>query len=273
MSTTAGPTVVRRQLGRILKRMRTGAKISADDVVANRELGISRAKLYRMEAGAYPAKPQDVRVLGEFYGATHDDIKRLTAMAIATQGTADAAIPEWFQLYRDLEQVTASIRRYDGDVIPGLLQTADYARAVYRAVRPDDDGDAIEHQVALRMERQERFFDRVSAPRLTAVLNEAVLTRAVGGDGVMPAQLDHLRQLDGRDAARIGVLRSSDGAHAAMTGSFQILDFDDPDDPDIVYLEAHIGGRYLYKPDDYAEYRRLWDLIRRMATPLKEFSP
>ncbi|MGH3738025.1 MAG: helix-turn-helix domain-containing protein [Micromonosporaceae bacterium] len=265
--------MVRRQLGRILKRMRTGAKISADDVVANRELGISRAKLYRMEAGAYPAKPQDVRVLGEFYGATHDDIKHLTAMALATQGTADAAIPEWYQLYRDLEQIAATIRWYEGDVIPGLLQTADYARAVYRSARPDDPEEASEHQVALRLERQERFFERRPTPRLAVVLNQAVLVRPAGDDGVMAAQLAHLNDVANRESVRIGVLPFSAGTHAAMTGVFQILDFDDPDDPNVVFLEAHIGARYIYKHEEYAEYCRLWDLIRRMATPFKEFSP
>jgi hypothetical protein len=269
----AGPTVVRRQLGRTLKRMRIAAKVSVDQVVAHRELGISRAKLYRLEAGQHLAKPQDIVVLCQFLGASAEEIKRLTALALATQGTADAAIPEWFQLYRDLEQVAAGIRSYDGEVIPGLLQTGDYARAVYRAAQPDHSDEAIEHQVGLRLERQERFFGRRPAPRLTAILNQAVLTRPAGDDGIMEAQIEHLHQLDKQATVDVGVLPFSAGMHAAMTGAFRILDFDDPDDPNIVYLEAHIGGRYLQKPEEYAEYGRIWHLIRRTAIPLKEFSP
>ncbi|MQA25466.1 MAG: helix-turn-helix domain-containing protein [Micromonosporaceae bacterium] len=265
--------MVRRQLGRCLRRLRSAAKVSVDQVVANRELGISRAKLYKLEAGQHPVKPQDVVVLCQFFGASPDEIKRLTALALATQGSADAAIPEWFQLYRDLEQVAASIRSYEGEVIPGLLQTGDYARAVYQAAQPDDGEEAIKHQVNLRMERQERFFSRRPQPRLSAVLSETVLTRLVGGEAVMQAQVEQLRQLGRRDGIEIRVLPFSTGGHAAMAGDFRILDFDDPDDPDIVYLEAQIGARYLQKPSEYDEYQRLWRLIHAQAVPLKEFSP
>lgn len=272
MANMAGPTVVRRQLGRTLKRMRIEAGVSVDQVVAKRELGISRAKLYRMEAGQHPVKPQDIVVLCQFFGAAPDDVKRLTALALATQGYADAAIPEWFQLYRDLEQVASCLRLYEGEVIPGEMQIADYARAVFRGARSDDDEDAIEHQVALRLERLENFFSRNPAPRLTAVLNESVLARAVGGEETMRTQVEHLRGLDRRGTVEIRVLPFSVGAHAAMAGTFRILDFNDPDDPNIVYLEAQIGARYLQKPEEYREYRRTWDRIYRMATPLKEFS-
>ncbi len=273
MAMMAGPTVVRRQLGRILKRMRSTAQASADTVVENRELGISRAKLYRIEAGQHMVRPQDVVVLCQFYGVPAEEIKRLTALAVATQSHGDAAIPEWFQLYRDLEQVASRIRYYEGEVIPGELQTADYARAVFRAGPRDIADDVIERQVALRLERQETLFDRTPRPRFTTVLNEAVLARSNGGQATMLAQLERLRQLDERRTAEIKVLPFSAGAHPAVAGAFRILDFDDPDDPNIVYLEAQIGGRYLQKPDEYDEYRRIWDLISRTAIPLKEFSP
>jgi hypothetical protein len=268
----AGPTVVRRQLGRTLKRIRVAAGVSVDQVVAHRELGISRAKLYRMEAGQHPVKPQDVMVLCQYLGAPQEETRRLVSLALATQAPHDTGIPAWFQLFRDLEQVTSRIRAYDGELVPGLLQTAEYARAVYRAVRPEESEEAVEHQVALRMERQERFFDRDPAPRFTALIDEAVLTRRVGGRDVVREQTEHLHRLNQRGAVDIRLLPFAAGAHAAMTGAFQILEFQDPEDLDLVYLEPHIGGRYLQKPEVTAEYRRLWDLACGTAIPLKEFS-
>jgi len=272
LATVAGPTVVRRQLGRTLKRMRVAAGVSVDQVVAHRELGISRAKLYRIEAGQHPVKPQDVMVLCQFLGVPQDEIRKLVSLALATQAQGDTGIPVWFQLFRDLEQVASRIVAYEGELVPGLLQTEEYARAVYRATSPDDPEEAIERQVALRQERQERFFGRDPEPRFTAVLDEAVLTRKVGGRAVIREQIERLHQLNQRGAVDIRVLPFAAGAHAAMTGAFQILHFDDPEDPDLVYLEPHVGGRYLQKSESTAEYLRIWDLIYGTAIPIKEFS-
>jgi hypothetical protein len=153
------------------------------------------------------------------------------------------------------------------------LQTADYARAVFRASPKHKDEEAIEHQVALRLERQERLFGRNPGPRLVTVLGEEVLARPVGGADVLQAQVEHLRKLDRRENVEIRVLPLSTGAHAAMEGAFQILDFHDPDDPNIVYLEAHVGARYLQKPAEYAEYQGIWESVYPQSVPLKEFSP
>lgn len=273
MSMTAGPTVVRRQLGRALKRLRNAAQVSVDQVVARRELGISRAKLYKLEAGQHPVKPQDIVVLCQYFGGSKEEASRLTALALATQGQADAAIPEWFHLYRDLEQIASRIRTYDSDVIPGPLQTADYARAVFRASPKHTDEEAIGHQVALRLERQERLFAHGLGPRLIVVLNEAVLVRPFGGEDVLKAQVEHLRALDQRADVEVGVLPFVAGAYAATEGAFRILDFDDPDDPNIVYLEAHVAARYLQKPDEYAAYQDIWQSVHQQSVPLKEFSP
>ena len=272
MAIMAGPTVVRRQLGRILKRIRVAAGVSVDQVVAHRELGISRAKLYRMEAGQHPVKPQDVMVLCQYLGASQEETRRLVSLALATQAPNDVGIPVWFQLFRDLEQVATRIRAYDGELVPGLLQTADYARAVYSATRPGDSEETIEHQVALRSERQERFFERDHTARFVVVLDEAVLTRRVGGRDVIREQIEHLHSLNQRGVVDIKLLPFAAGAHAAMTGAFQIMEFEDPDDPDLVYLEPHVGGRYLQKPEVTTEYCRLWDLAYGTAIPLKEFS-
>jgi hypothetical protein len=271
VTTFAGPTVVRRQLGRALKRLRTAAGASIDQVVANPELGISRAKLYRLEAGEHPVKPQDITVLCQYLKAPKKEISRLTALALATQNHSDAAIPDWYEMYRDLEPIASVIRSYQVTALPGYLQTADYARAVIRAVLWHESDALIEHRVRLRLERQQRLFGANPPPRVLNVLGEEVLTRPVGGVDVQQAQIDHLVQLARRRTVQIRVLPFSVGAHAAMASAFRILDCTDPDDPNIVYLESHVGARYLQKPSDYADYEHMWKQIYAQSVPLKEF--
>ena len=273
MKTLAGPTVVRRQLGRALKRLRTAAGASIDQVVANPELGISRAKLYRLEAGEHSVKPQDITALCQYLNAPKEELTRLTAMALATQNNSDAAIPHWFQLYRDLEPIASVIRTYQVTAIPGYMQTEDYARAVFRAGPPHESDAAIEHQVRLRMERQQRLFSASPPARVLNVLGEELLKRQVGGADVFQAQLEHLRRLDRRKTVEIRILPFATGAHAAMEGAFRLMNFADPDDPNFVYLEHHTGASHLQKPATYAAYERLWNLVYAQSVPLKEFSP
>ncbi|MGH3648103.1 MAG: DUF5753 domain-containing protein [Micromonosporaceae bacterium] len=263
--------MVRRQLGRRLQRLRNAAQVSVDQLVANRELAISRAKLYRMESGQHSSKPQDIAVLCRHLGATDDETNQMMALALATRSDDDGRfIATWFSLYSDLEQIASAIHTFHGQVVPGIVQTADYARAVYRAGQQELDGDAIEGYVAARMRRQERFARRDDC-RQTTVLDQPVLERRVGGEAVFAAQLERLREADRSDAVEIMVLPFSVGAHAAVSGDFQILDFDSPDDPNIVYVESQTGAQYLQKPEEYAEYQRIWDLIHRQSVPLKDF--
>ena len=131
--------------------------------------------------------------------------------------------------------------------------------------------DTSERQVKLRMQRQETLFGRRPAPRLVTVLGEGAVTRQVGGEAVLGAQIEHLRRVARRDNVEIKVLPWSVGAHAAMAGAFRILDFDDPDDPDVVYLESHVGALYLEEPAEVNEYRRIFELIRANAIPVEDY--
>jgi Domain of unknown function (DUF5753) len=218
--------------------------MSVDEVVANRHLGISRAKLFKLEAGKHAVKPQDIAVLCARYGVSAEETETLQALALATQDASwwhvygDDAVPEWFSLYVELEPAAATIRKYEAKLVPGLLQTRDYARAIYRAEQPDADDAEIERRVAVRLERQ-TIFDRPEPPRLHAVLNEAVALRTVGGSEVMNAQLTKLRELAERPEITIDILPLRAGAHAAMNGSFAILDFAHPEeDPPVAYVET-----------------------------------
>ncbi len=276
---TVGPTVVRRQLGRRLRRLRDEAQVSVDTVVANRRLGISRAKLFKLEAGKHAVKPQDVTVLCAYYKASEAELDTLTALALATQGEGwwhvygDDAVPEWFSLYVDLEPAAAVIRKYEAELIPGLLQTPEYAWAIYRAAVADDSDAEIERRVAVRMERQ-AILDRAKPPRLHVVLNEAAILREVGGADVMADQVAKLRKAAARPAVTIDVLPLGAGAHTAMSGPFTILDFPAPaDDPSAVYLETASSAAYLQKPADLARYNAIFDQVRTKTTPLMEFTP
>jgi hypothetical protein len=103
------------------------------------------------------------------------------------------------------------------------------------------------------------------------VLGEGALRRPVGGDAVLADQIEHLRTLSQHRNVQINVLPFAVGAHAAMAGAFRILDFDDPEDPDVVYLESHVGAHYLEEPDEVKEYRRIFDLICGQSIPVAEF--
>lgn len=272
-----GPTVVRRQLGRRLRQLREAAGMSVDEVVAERYLGISRAKLYKLEAGKHAAKPQDITVLCGRYGAAAEEISTLQALALATQEASwwhvygDDAVPEWFSLYMELEPTASSIQTYEAELVPGLLQTDDYARAIYRAFQPDAQDGEIERRVAVRMERQAMVDPARS--RLHAVINEAALLRRVGGPEVMAAQLAKLRKAADRPEITIDVLPLSAGAHAAMNGSFAIVDFENPDeDPSMVYVETASSAAYLQKPADLDRYRAIFTMILNSVIPLQEYS-
>ncbi|MFI5957745.1 helix-turn-helix domain-containing protein [Cryptosporangium sp. NPDC051539] len=273
----ATPTVVRRQLGRRLRLLRDTAGVSVETVVSDPRLGISRAKLYKLEAGKHPAKPQDVAALCRHYRASNEELEALTTLALATQGTnwwhifgADA-VPEWFSLYVDLEPAAAWIRSYQPELVPGLLQTPEYAVEVYRARNPEDDGAELQRRVGVRMERQ-AILKRPRPPVLHFVLNEAVILREVGGSDVMGAQTEKLREMAGRPSVTIDVLPLKAGAHAAMEGAFVILDFEDPqEDPSVVYLDSPSSAVYLQQPTELERYTTIFDHVRAATVPLQEY--
>ncbi|MFY1637856.1 DUF5753 domain-containing protein [Solwaraspora sp. WMMB335] len=206
-----GPTVVRRQLGRRLRRLREESARTEQEV--ERAKVCSRTTLWRIENGKFPVKMNTVH---------------------------------------------------------GLLQTPDYMRAVFRAADPQASEQQIERLVSLRLDRQISYYDREQPARIVAVLGEGALAREVGGPAVMAEQRAHLASMGRRVRVEIRVLPWSAGAHAAFAGAFTVLDFADPDDPDVVYVESHMGARYLERPVELAEYRRVFRLIREQSVPIEE---
>src|SRR5262249_32316712 len=131
--------------------------------------------------------------------------------------------------------------------------------------------DLVDRHVKLRLQRQKSLASRRPAPLLVTVLGEGVLTRPVGGESVLKEQIEHLSDLARRKNVQIRVLPWSVGAHAAMAGAFRIMEFDDPEDPDVVYLEPHIGALYLEEADEVKEYRRIFDLITSASMPIDDY--
>src|SRR5215831_15465949 len=269
-----GRQVARRALGRRLQRLREASGKTRREV-AEAQLGMSEPTLHRIETGKVPVTAANVRALCWLYGLDQSVTEALAELAIGTAKAewwdASALIPDWFKLYIGLEASATQICSYDGEIVPGEFQTEEYAAAVFGAEKNADE-EGVRRHITLRMQRQSALFDRDPEPRLITVLGEGALTRPVGGPDVLRRQIEHLRDTAQRHHVEVRVLPFSVGAHAAMAGAFRILDFEDPEDPDIVYLESHVGALYLEEPAEVAEYRRIFELIQTDSVPLDEFS-
>jgi transcriptional regulator with XRE-family HTH domain len=268
-----GQRVVRRALARRLTRLRTAAGMSRREV-ADAKLGMSEPTLHRIETGKVPVTQANVRALCWLYRVDQSVTEALAELAVGTSHEewwdTNPVLPEWFKLYVGLEASAIRLRTYDGEIVPGELQTEDYALAVFGAAKVGDEDEGRRH-VALRVQRQRNLFGRTPAPQIITVIGEGALTRPVGGPEVLKAQIEHLRVMDQKENVEVRVLPMSVGAHAAMAGAFRILDFDDPEDPEIVYLESHVGALYLEEPEQVAEYRRIFDLVLENSIPLSTY--
>jgi hypothetical protein len=198
----------------------------------------------------------------------------LAELALGTSETqwwdASPEVPDWFKLYVGLEASASRISSYDGEIVPGEWQIEAYAKAVFASENTTDE-EAIDRYVKLRLQRQKLLLGRRPAPQITTVLGEGALTRPIGGKDVLHEQIAHLKDLGKRKNVQILVLPWSVGAHAAMAGAFRIMKFDDPDDPDVVYLESHVGALYLEEDDEIAEYERIFALIEAQAIPIEQY--
>jgi len=268
-----GQRVVRRALGRRLTRLRVATGKSRREV-AEAKLGISEPTLHRIETGKVPVTVANVRALCWLYGVDESVANALSDLALGTSQEewwdTNPAIPDWFKLYVGLEASATAIRTYEGEVVPGELQTEQYVRAIYGAEK-SVEGDATERHVKLRMQRQAALAARHPKPSLIIVLGEGVVTRQVGGPDVLAAQIEYLCEAAKQEHVEILVLPWTAGAHAAMAGAFRIMDFEDPEDPDVVYLESHVGALYLEEPEEVREYRRIFDLIYEASVPIADF--
>jgi transcriptional regulator with XRE-family HTH domain len=270
-STQGGSTVARRQLGLRLRRLREAAGHSLEDL-STAQLA-SRSKMWKIESGQIKVKQADVLALARFYGAGGAETDQLLALAVATGAAGLAggsAVSPWLGPYADFEASCSVLREYRCELVHGLLQTPDYARAVI-AADPDLSPEMIEQRVAFRMARQRAFFDRANPGRLDFVTTGETLCVPVGSPSVMEAQIARLRAVASGDGVSVRVIPAANGVHAAMSCTFTVLDFAAPEDPPLVYLESLIGSRYLEAVEHVEEFKRVFDLVRAQAVPLEEY--
>jgi transcriptional regulator with XRE-family HTH domain len=257
------PTLRGRRLAMELQRRREATGMSREEVA--RQLEWSTSTLFRIETGRSRPQPGNVRVLLELYGVTGPERDGLIQL------TRDARKPGWWHSFRDvlpnpyevyigLEAGTASIRNFEPVVVPGLLQTADYAREIFRNGPIELDPDGVERLVEVRLARQEILF-RDDRPRLWAVIDEAVIHRVVGGTEVMRRQLRHLADAAQQGKTTIQVMPYCAGAHAGTIGAFVILDFQEAADPAMVYVETLAGDIYLEERSDVNRYTLAFDRL------------
>ena len=246
-----GPTVLRILLGTHLRRLREAKGISARQAAA--AIRASDSKISRIELGRNAIREIDVLDLLTLYGV--DPTEREQLLTLAEQANRPGwwhryndILPEWFQAYVGMEEAARSIRVYEPQFIPGLLQTEDYAAAVLAL--GDFPVEQAERHVVLRKERQRRF--REGKLRLWVILDEAALRRPVAGIGVQLEQLRYLRELSSTSLT-LQVVPYGVGGHAAPTG-FSILRFADRELPDVVYVENLTSALYLDKQADVDRY-------------------
>jgi transcriptional regulator with XRE-family HTH domain len=246
------PTMGRRRLGGVLKALRERAGLTGDQT-AKKAASVSAAKISRLESGHNVVQAKDIKALLDAYDALPD--VREQVLKLATKAEAhgwweefDDVLPVDFDLYLSIEEAAASLLIFDTSIVHGLLQTPDYARAWVRAADPGIPNAELERLIKLRMKRQEQL-DRTPEPiAVWAVFDEAALRRRVGGDTVMRDQVRHLLTMSERPSVTIQVLPFDAGAHAAAFGSFTVVEFSEPTDPEIGYVDCAAGNVYPEKP-------------------------
>ncbi|MFE3771911.1 helix-turn-helix domain-containing protein [Streptomyces sp. NPDC059122] len=268
-----GPTVLRIVLGTQLRRLREAAGITRE--AAGDAIRASHAKISRLELGRVSCKERDVADLLTLYGVI-DSTARATFLTLARRTSTPGwwhqygdVLPSWFETHLGLESAASVIRTYEVQFVPGLLQTPEYARAVALLGHPGSTPEENDQRVELRMARQ-RLLELDDAPRLWAILDEACLRRPLGGPEVMAGQLRHLLEMARRPGITLQVAPFALGGLAAAGGPITVLRFQEPDLPDIVYLEQLTSALYLDKRDDVDHYLAVMDRLSAQAESPRE---
>ncbi|MQA84016.1 MAG: helix-turn-helix domain-containing protein [Streptosporangiales bacterium] len=262
------PTLRRRRLAALMRKLREESGLTRDEVA--RRLEWSPSKMTRIESAQFVRlPPRDVRDLLDVYGITGES-EREGLIQLAREARQRGwwrqygdVLQDWLQVFVGLEAEASEIRTYHAQVVPGLMQTEDYARHVARAGLVKD-AEEIERRVDARLIRQERLF-RPEGPKIWAILDEAVLCRVVGGREVMRLQLERLLEFADLENVEIQILPYSTGAHPAVDGSFTVLGFSEASDPDVVYLEHWKSALFVESPEEVVEYDRMYTHLNASA--------
>jgi transcriptional regulator with XRE-family HTH domain len=272
MAERRAPSVRSRQLAVELRRLREEATLTGEQVASR--LGWSAAKVSRMETARTAVAPADLQLLLDLYGISGQYRERLIELGRTARqrgwwdAYADMLGPEYATLIA-LESEAESAGWYAAQIVPGLLQTEEYAREIIRSTLLISPPGEVERRVQVRMSRQ-RVLTRDNPLELSVVLDEAALERQVGGAGVMRAQLRYLAEVAGSPNVRIQVLPNAAGAHPAVTGEFTILRFPELIAPDVVYLEHMTSNIYVEREAEVFRYNLALERLSTLAVGHEE---
>ncbi|WP_409473666.1 helix-turn-helix domain-containing protein [Streptomyces sp. HC307] len=262
-----GPAVRRRKLGAELRTLRSRAGLTSGE--AARLVGWHQSKVSRVETGASGVKPADVRLLLDAYRVTDSQLREVL-MTLADSGghgrdhwwhAYRGVLPPTYRDFISLESQASAMRTLETSVVPGLLQTPEYARAVTRAAVEGLDEDRLDALVEVRLARQDVL--RSQPPlALSAVLDETVLRREVGGPDVMARQLERLVEAARLPQVRLQVLPFAAGAHIGITGPFVVFSFPSTSDLDVVVLDHLTSSLYLERKEDVEAYTEAFNVLQ-----------
>jgi transcriptional regulator with XRE-family HTH domain len=269
-ASSPSPLVQRRRLRAELRAARLEAKLTQDQVA--KALDWSQSKVIRIEAGSVGISTTDLKALLGVYGI--DDPRHIDKLVVLGKGARERG---WWSHYRELlstgggnellqlieYESGATVRRqFEPLLVPGLLQTEEYARAIISTFAP---ADRVEKLVEIRMKRQE-LVNRPDAPRMFFILDEAVIRRQVGGKDVMRRQIARLIELGSGPDLTVEVVPFSVGTHPGLRGQFTVLEFPDPEDDDVLFLE-NTGGDLIRReePDQVLPYLEAFEQLRAIS--------
>jgi transcriptional regulator with XRE-family HTH domain len=265
-----GPTVQRLVLGSQLHQLRESRGITAEQ--AAEAIRGSHSKISRMEHGRVGFKERDVADLLTLYGVT-DNEERAALINLARQANTPGwwhaysdILPSWLEPYVGLEAAASVIRTYQIQLIPGLLQTEGYARALIQQGSAETE-EQVARRIELRVSRQ-AILTAPNPPQLWVVVDEGALRRPVGGRDVVRGQLQHLIEITDHPSVTLQVLSFTAGPHSAMGGPFTILRFAEPDLHDVVYIEQLTSALYLEKPTEVDSYLEVIEQLCLQAEPV-----
>ncbi|MGH3769135.1 MAG: helix-turn-helix domain-containing protein [Pseudonocardiaceae bacterium] len=261
----AGPTLRRRQLGVELRRLRDAAAVTRE--AAASEIACSPTKITHLESGRNSPRKAELKVLLQLYGASADEhaaLEELRREASQRGWWSTARLPEWLAAYVGLESDATSLRCLALELIPGLLQTKDYAHEVHLLAEHMTAPDEVGRWVAARVQRQHRLTGPQPL-RLCAVVSEAALRRCASHPTIAPGQLKHLIGQAALPNIELRVLPFSAGLHQSMSGSFSLLSFPDGVLPDAAYQEYAVGGHVIDDQVTVGRLDRIYSALRDQA--------
>jgi hypothetical protein len=266
VASNVNPTVRRRRLGQELRRLRELKGMTAEEVAER--LLVSQSKISRLENGRRSISQRDVRDLcGVYEVEDHRIVDSLMQMAKDSrqQGWWHSFGDIPYSVYIGLETDAASLRVYDPQVVPGLLQTKQYAEALIAGALPETASADVEKRVQVRLRRQERITAPENPLRLWTVMDEAALRRVVGNRSLMRDQLEHLVEQSQLPHVTVQVIPFDMGAHPGLNGQYAILEFPDAADSSVVYIEGVTSDLYLEKANDVQKYSVMYEHLRAQA--------